>query len=234
MSHAGNNSRVTLVWDLPLRVIHWLLVVLVPASWVTQSLGGRYMDLHVWLGYAMGVLIVFRVAWGLLGPRSARFATFLRGPRAVAAYLRDWIRGRPAVHAGHNPAGGWAAIAMLALLAAQVTSGMMNSDDTLHYGPWHFAVSAEAADTAGAVHDRGFDVLLALIAVHVVAILLYQLRLGHDLVRPMITGRMPVDGPGIGGSRLWLACLLLMIAAAVIWAVVASAPAPDPVDMGLF
>ena len=233
MSHPGNDSR-TLVWDLPLRVIHWLLVVLVPASWLTQRLGGRYMDLHVWLGYAMGVLIVFRVGWGLLGPRSARFTSFLRGPRAVAAYLRDWLRGRPALHAGHNPAGGWAVVAMLALLAAQVTSGMMNSDDTLHYGPWHFAVSAAAADVAGAVHDRGFDVLLALIALHVAAILLYKLRLGRDLVRPMITGRMPVGGPGIGSSRLWLACLLLVIAAAVIWAVVASAPAPDPVDLGLF
>lgn len=233
-NYGPGKRHAVLVWDLPLRVFHWLLVVLVPGSWATQTLGGRYMDLHIWLGYTTGALILFRIAWGFAGPRSARFASFLRGPRPVIAYLRDWSLGCPAEHAGHNPTGGWMTLAMLALLGLQVATGMLNSDDTLHYGPWHFAAPAGMASAAGELHDRLFDVLLLLIALHVVAVLLYRWRLGRNLVWPMITGRMYSAGPGIDGSRFWLAGLLLALSAAAMWAIVVSAPAPDPVDLGLY
>lgn len=221
-----------LVWDLPVRLFHWLLVMLVAAAWLSAEAG--WMEIHFYVGYAIATLLLFRLAWGVAGPRYARFGSFLAGPRRTFAYLRGWLAGAAEEPAGHTPAGGWMIFALLALLALQVASGMINSHDGLDTGPWYWAASADLRDLAEDVHETGFDVLLVLVATHVAAVLLYLWRPGINLVRAMFTGRKRTTEPGIPGSRLPLALLLAAAAAAGTWFLVSSAPGPSLSDLGLY
>lgn len=221
-----------LVWDLPLRLFHWLLVLLLAASWLTAELG--LTDWHFYSGYAVATLVLFRLAWGLAGPRYARFGEFVAGPRRVASYLRNWARGEGIEPAGHTPPGGWMILLLLALLAAQVATGMVNSHDGADAGPWYWGAPAALRDFGAAWHGRLFDLLLALAALHVAAVLLYLWRPGIDLVSPMFTGRKPTGAPAIASSRLWLAAVLLLAAAAAVWLIVAAAPPPSLADLGIY
>jgi cytochrome b len=221
-----------LVWDLPVRVFHWALVLLVATSWLTAELG--LMDLHFYSGYGIATLVLFRLAWGVAGPRYARFTSFVAGPRRVLRYLRGWLGGLPQDAAGHTPPGGWMILALLTLLAAQVATGMVNSHDGLDTGPWYWGASRALRAFGETWHARLFDLLLVFSAVHVVAVLLYRLRPGVDLIGPMITGRKHTDQPAIPGSRLPLAAALLLAAAAAVWLIVTSAPPPSPADLGIY
>ena len=196
-----NGREEQLVWDLPLRVFHWALVLVLAACWATQELGTAWMTLHLWLGYAAGVLLIFRLIWGFVGPSHARFTSFLAGPGSVVTYLSAWLRGRPPESVGHNPAGGWSVVLMLMLVAGQVATGMMNSDDAIYAGPWHYEVPSAVAGTAGALHHDLFWALVVVAALHVAAVLGYLWRPGVDLVRPMITGRKRIARGGIDCSR---------------------------------
>lgn len=221
-----------LVWDLPLRLFHWTLVLLFLASWLTAELGR--MELHFYSGYGIATLVLFRIAWGVAGPRYARFNSFVAGPRRVLAYLRGWFRGAKSEPAGHTPPGGWMILALLALFAAQVATGMVNSHDGLDAGPWYWAASRDLRAFAETWHARGFDLLLILAIVHSAAVLLYRLRPGIDLVGPMFTGRKRTTEPAIAASRLPLAACLLLAAAALVWFIVRSAPAPSLADLGIY
>ena len=221
-----------LVWDLPVRLFHWLLVLLFGAAWLTAELG--LTELHFYAGYSIATLVLFRLAWGVAGPRYARFSSFVAGPVRVFRYLRGWLGGHVAEPAGHNPAGGWMILALLALLTAQVATGMVNSHDGLDAGPWYWAAPRAVRALGETWHARLFDLMLMLAAVHVVAVLLYRLRPGIDLVGPMITGRKATAEPAIPGSRPWLASTLLLLAAAVVWLIVRSAPPPSLADLGLY
>ncbi|MEJ2514991.1 MAG: cytochrome b/b6 domain-containing protein [Gammaproteobacteria bacterium] len=233
-SSPSETSTGALVWDLPVRIFHWSLAVLVPACWVTQEMGSRWMTLHMWLGYAVGALILFRLAWGFLGTRHARFGDFLAGPTRVFAYFREWMSGRGPTAIGHDPAGGWWIVLLLALLAGQVATGMLNSDGALHAGPWHYAVPEDVADAAAAWHSDIFNLLILAVTVHVAAVLAHLARPGIDLVTPMFTGRKPWANAGIPGSRTPRAMLILVAAAAGIALLVWLAPAPDPADFGIY
>jgi len=221
-----------LVWDLPVRVFHWSLVLLFGASWLTAELG--LMDLHFYSGYGIATLVLFRIAWGLVGPRYARFSSFLAGPRRVLRYLRDWLGGAAREPAGHTPPGGWMILALLMLLAAQVATGMVNSHDGLDAGPWHWGASPSLRALGETWHARLFDLLLVLAAAHVVAVLLYRLRPGIDLIGPMFTGGKYTPEPAIPGSRLALAAALLLASAAAVWLLVSSAPPPSLADLGIY
>ncbi len=221
-----------LVWDLPLRLFHWSLVLLLAASWLTAEL--ERMTLHFYAGYGVATLLVFRLAWGFIGPRYARFGSFLAGPRRVFAYLRDWLNGEAREPAGHTPPGGWMILALLSLIALQVASGMLNSHDGLDAGPWYWAASEDLRDLAEDVHEAGFDLLLVLAAVHIVAVLLYLLRPGINLVGAMFSGRKRTGEPAIRSSRLPLALALLAAAAAGVWYLVSAAPPPSMADLGLY
>jgi cytochrome b len=221
-----------LVWDLPVRVFHWALVLLVATSWLTAELG--LMDLHFYSGYGIATLVLFRLAWGVAGPRYARFTSFVAGPRRVLRYLRGWLGGLPQDAAGHTPPGGWMILALLTLLAAQVATGMVNSHDGLDTGPWYWGASRALRAFGETWHARLFDLLLVLAAVHVVAVLSYRLRPGIDLIGPMFTGRKRTAEPAIPGSRLPLAAFLLLCAAAAVWTIVRSAPPPSLADLGIY
>ncbi len=220
------------VWDLPTRLFHWLLALLIGAAWLSAELGR--MTLHHWIGYCIATLLLFRLAWGFVGPRYARFGSFVSGPRRVYCYLRDWARGAVPDTAGHTPPGGWMILLMLALLAAQVATGMVNSHDGLDAGPWYWAASRAVRDAANLWHPRLFDLLLVLVAVHVAAVLLYRLRPGIDLIRPMLTGRKRTDEPAIEGSRLPWAALTAALAATAVWLIVRAAPGPSLADLGIY
>lgn len=214
------------VWDLAVRLFHWSLVGLMIAAWVTQKLGD--MDRHAQIGYALLTLILFRLVWGVIGGRHARFADFLCGPATVVAYARDFLVHRAAPVLGHNPLGGWMVLALLAAVLTQGALGLFGTDDIAFDGPLNALVSSRTAVLLTSAHKLLFKVILALVAVHLAGVAAHWLVERENLVRAMITGRKPVQ-PGqhaedaSGGSML-LAVVVLAAAAAVIWGVVTIRP----------
>jgi cytochrome b len=216
------------VWDLPVRIVHWTLVAGVLASYVTSRLGPEYFRLHLAAGYLVTVLVAFRLLWGLFGTRHARFANFVRGPRAVFAHARRWLRGEPARHAGHNPLGAWMVLALLAGLAVQAGTGLFANDEIFNVGPLYGWVSDSRSLALTAIHQWLFNALAVAIAVHVLAVLAHRLLSREHLVRALWTGRKPADAvpadQAIGSSRLGVALLLLAIVLAALTALVLLAP----------
>lgn len=182
MSTASNEVRV---WDWPVRLTHWLFVFCLVVSW--WSAEQRAMDWHRYSGYALLGLLIFRIYWGFAGSSSARFSTFVLGPRDVVSYVRGV---RQHVAAGHNPLGGWSVAAMLTLMLAQVSIGLFVSDvDGLESGPLSHLVSFDASRTLAEVHDIVFNVILGLVALHIAAVLFYLLAKRDNLIVAMLTGR---------------------------------------------
>jgi cytochrome b len=229
INNAPDSQATVTVWDLPLRLFHWLLVATLVGSWVTHELGTAAIQWHMRLGYTALGLVTFRLIWGFVGSRHARFSSFLTGAHQVRSYARSWLSGRPPPVAGHSPMGGWAVVAMLVAVGLQGISGLFQSDDFLVEGPWHHAAPEWLRDLMHEIHEFNFNVLLFLVVLHLSVIALYRWRLKSDLVRAMITGRRRVDaGAGISGERHWRALLAAGVAAAIVWAIVAMAPSPDP------
>lgn len=201
------------VWDVPIRLFHWLLVALIAFSWWSGE--NHAMEWHRWSGYAILFLLVFRLYWGLVGGRTARFAQFVRGPGAALAYLRGVGSG----DVGHNPLGGWSVVAMLAILIAMVTAGLFAVDvDGLESGPLADHVSFDAGRWASDMHSLIFNLLLGLIALHVAAILFYLGARRRNLVGPMITGNAKaIDGTASVplGASLWRALIGILIAGVI-------------------
>jgi cytochrome b len=204
------------IWDLPTRLFHWAIVLLVPALWWTHQIDR--LDLHILLGEVMLGLVLFRLIWGVIGSSTARFANFLRGPGRVFAYLR----GKAPPYFGHNPVGGWSVAAMLLLLAVQVGLGLFVSDeDGLNTGPLSHLVSYESARTLADRHETVFYVLLAFIVGHLAAIAYYMAVRRDNLVTPMLTGRRdaPADGAALVGAPLWRFVAALALAAGLTWVI---------------
>jgi len=207
------------IWDLPVRLVHWTLAGLIAFSWWSAEY--HYDDLHIWSGLAVLTLLIFRLLWGVVGSSTARFATFVRGPRAVLAYLRGGWRG-----IGHNPLGALSVLALLGLVAVQTGLGLIASDeDGLMEGPLAGLVSLDASSSARDLHEDLFNVLLAFIALHVAAIIYYKFR-GRGLLKPMITGQGEAEA-GVRPMRKgkpWVAILCLAVALAVTRWIIAGAP----------
>jgi cytochrome b len=189
-STEGESARLA-VWDLPTRLFHWGIVVLIPASW--WSAQNAFDPWHFWSGYALLFLLAFRILWGFFGSSTARFPAFLRGPADAVRYLRT---GRWPL-AGHSPLGALSVVAMLLALTVQIVTGLIQLDsEDFVQGPLSHLVSFEAAEAAHEIHAASFDILLALIALHLAAILFFRLVLGRRLVGPMVSGRAEMK-PGI-------------------------------------
>ncbi|HYW16928.1 MAG TPA: cytochrome b/b6 domain-containing protein [Allosphingosinicella sp.] len=172
------------VWDLPVRLFHWSIAALVGLSWWSAEYS--FDRVHFWSGYALLFGLVFRILWGFAGSSTARFATFVRGPAAILAYLRDGRHGQ----AGHSPIGAPSVLAMLLALLVQIATGLIQIDDEdFIEGPLAGLVNYDTAVLAHEVHEVSFNVLLGLIALHLLAIGYYQLIRRRSLVRPMVTGR---------------------------------------------
>jgi cytochrome b len=172
------------VWDLPVRLFHWSVVLLIALSW--WSAEKSFDRVHFWSGHGLLFLLVFRILWGFAGSSTARFATFVRGPATILAYLRGGGDERP----GHSPIGALSVFAMLLALLVQIASGLIQIDeDDFVEGPLAGLVGYDAAELAHDVHEWSFDILLALIALHLLAIAYYHFVQGRSLIRPMVTGR---------------------------------------------
>ncbi|HZP94673.1 MAG TPA: cytochrome b/b6 domain-containing protein [Burkholderiales bacterium] len=210
------------VWDLPVRLFHWLLVALVISQIITASIGGNAMYYHERGGYTILALVLFRIAWGFLGSRHARFSDFVRGPAAVSAYAKNLLRGEAQPYAGHNPLGGWSVIAMLASLLLQASTGLFANDDVMLEGPLAKHVSKAVSDAVTRVHDVNAVVLLTLVCVHVAAVLYYLLARRENLIRPMLTGNKTWDGAPPAATRpaLWRAAVLLLTAVGLVYLIV--------------
>jgi cytochrome b len=212
------------VWDLPTRLFHWALVLLVCVSVATGLAGGDdAMAVHQYSGMLILALVVFRVLWGVAGGRHARFANFLRGPADVLRYTADLLGGRPAKYLGHNPLGGWSVLALLLALAAQAVSGLFANDDATFEGPLAARVSKDTSDFLTHIHHLTIDILYVLVGLHVAAVLLYLLLRRDNLILPMISGRKAAPKENAGktdegwrGSGL-LALVLLLASAAAVW-----------------
>lgn len=179
----------TRVWDLPTRVVHWLLVAGLGLSWWTAETGR--MEWHRWSGYSLLALVLFRVYWGFVGGSTARFGNFVRGPRAILAYLRE---PRPA-SIGHNPLGALSVVALLGLLLLQIVLGLFAVDvDGIESGPLSLYVSFQTGRASAEWHDAVFNVLLALVALHIVAVLYYLAFKRQNLVGAMVTGKRTFEG----------------------------------------
>lgn len=215
------------VWDAPVRLVHWLQTVLVATSVATGFTGGNVLRIHRLSGYALLTLVLFRALWGFAGGHHARFAAFLRGPRAVATFVRDTVSLRRPLHAGHNPLAGWMTVALLAALLVQAGTGLFANDDIAFEGPLASVVAKDRSDALTTVHKTNARILLALVALHVGAVLLHLVVERQNLVGPMFTGRKRwpegVEAPDPGRARPWLALALLLAACAAV-AVVVNAP----------
>jgi cytochrome b len=219
---AGQRVRL---WDLPVRIVHWCLVLLMPVLWWTAENGK--LSLHKWLGYAALALVVFRLFWGLFGGSTARFSGFVKGPVAVAAYLRGLFSKRAVLTVGHNPIGGWSVLALLALLTAVIGTGLFAEDtDGLENGPLNYLIHGDISSDMGHWHHMLFNVLLGFIGLHLLAILFYALVKRQNLVGPMLSGRREMAAPIIAPTFAprWRAALGVVIALGLAWWVSAGAP----------
>lgn len=212
--------RVT-VWDLPTRLFHWLLVAFVATSFVTAEIGGNAMQIHEWSGFVILSLLIFRVGWGFFGSRTARFTDFVRGPKAVLSYAGGLLRKDSPPHFGHNPLGGWSIVAMLLTLFVQAGTGLFANDDILTEGPLYSWVSKATSDFITDIHQWNQGVIVALVAIHLLAILFYFLVKRENLVRPMITGVRPWNGTVEEPTgRIWAAAVIALIAAVTVYLLV--------------
>jgi cytochrome b len=221
MSH-DPTLRPTRVWDLPTRIFHWGLALAVVAQVITGHVGGAALDWHMRLGLLVLVLLAFRVIWGLIGPRWSRFASFVYAPWTIARYLRGDHRPGDWFDVGHNPLGSLSVFALLLLLAVQVGTGLVADDEIATTGPLNrFVASAKALQATAWHKGPGQWILIALVALHVAAIVAYRLR-GKALVPAMIHGDkdLPADAPAAAdsaGTRLLALAVAAACGAVAVW-----------------
>ncbi len=218
-------SKQVLVWDLPLRIFHWSFAASIIGCWVTHELGSDYIDWHMQLGYVAMGLLLFRVLWGFIGTKHARFASFFPTPGKIRHYLAN----SDEKHVGHNPLGSLMVFTMLLLVLVQVSSGLFVDDEIFTTGPYFNALGGEVDSLMNTLHHNAFDFIAVAIVLHVIAVIFYQRVKKHNLVKPMITGKKNSNDmkevDAIAGSRLLLAIVLgLLCAGFVYWLVVINAP----------
>jgi cytochrome b len=220
----ADDMRKVRVWDLPTRLFHWTLALCALGLVATAKIGGdALMAWHGRLGYAVGTLLLFRLAWGVVGGHWSRFRTFTHSPRTIADHLRGRTRAELAI--GHSPLGALSVFALLAFLAAQVATGLFSATLEEFAGPLNTLVSNATGRVLTTYHKSiGEPVLLALVLLHVGAIAYYHVRRGQDLVGPMLHGDKKLAGSppssrDDGASRLLAAGLLVLAAGVMAWLV---------------
>lgn len=175
------------IWDLPTRLFHWALAACVVGLVITAKVGGNAMEWHFRLGYGVLALLVFRLVWGVVGGRWSRFSSFLLSPARLVRYLRGNVPAEE--NAGHSPLGALAVVGMLAVLLAQVGTGLLSDDEIAFSGPLtRFVSNAVVGQATGYHKEIGQYLVLGLVGLHLAAILFYVLVRRQRLVRPMLHG----------------------------------------------
>lgn len=209
-------KKVT-IWDVPTRLFHWSLPVLFGLLWFSGEQGGDWLVWHMRFGMLLLTLLLFRLAWGLFGSQTARFAEFIASPAAAARYLREG----KAERYGHNPLGGWMVVAMLLALLLQIVLGLFAADvdSYLYDGPLKAWIDSDLAEQVSSWHGLWFNALLGLVVLHLLAIVLYAVLRRQNLVRPMLHGK--ADDQGLPVPKIqpvWLAVPWLLLAVALVYA----------------
>jgi cytochrome b len=210
------------VWDLPVRLFHWLLLILVGFSWWSGEQGGDWMNRHSWSGYAILTLVLFRIGWGFIGSDSARFTHFVRGPRASLTYLRSTLNRQPKAYLGHNPLGGWMIMALLLVLLFQVVTGLLGNDDSDYAAPLSHWLSHDASSLMTALHAYSFDLLLILVGLHVGAVLTHVVLHRDEMLKAMFTG-VKTSPAGESAGRMasnWRALSIVAVVSLGVFALV--------------
>ncbi len=211
------SGRKVLVWDGATRLFHWLVVMLFAAAYVTWRL--NFMKWHAYSGYVLLTAVLFRILWGFFGSDTARFSRFLVSPRAAARHLAHVLRREPDRQVGHNPAGGFMVLLLLLLLLVEILTGVYVANDVADEGPFTELTPAPVANMITALHWIIWDALLAAVALHLLAVVLYAVVKGQNLLLPMITGwkTLPagVQQPNVIGTTravVLLGCSALAVA----------------------
>jgi cytochrome b len=216
-----------LIWDLPLRIFHWSFAFTILASWYTAEQGTDLVEIHMQLGFGALALIVFRLLWGVIGPKHARFSQFIPSPRTLLNYLQksDNYKATP----GHNPLGALMVILMIVLIATQAISGLFINDDVFSSGPYYGSISNELEKIMRFLHHNTFDFMIAAIALHLGAITYYWRIKKQNLVLPMLTGKKTSKqvqaDDAIPHSKIILGCIVAVCCIGfVYWLVVINVP----------
>ena len=219
--------RAVKIWDLPVRLFHWNLVGLLAFLVWSGKTGGNAMEYHMYAGYWVLALVLFRVMWGFAGSTHARFANFLAGPGRAIAFAKKLMSKAPAPVAGHNPVGGWMVLVLLLSLLVQTGTGLFSNDDIAAEGPLFALVSKGLSDRLSTIHSWNFNLLLLLTALHVTAVLLHLLVKKENLVTAMFTGvktlDVSADGTGIPVTRFvsaWRSLALFVLAIVAVYLIV--------------
>lgn len=207
-----NNAKIK-VWDFPIRLFHWAMVILLGGLWWSGETGE--MSLHQVFAYILMVLLVFRIIWGFIGSDTARFRQFVRSPKAVFQYA---ISKQKSESVGHNPMGAYMVILLLSLLSLQLVTGMFATDDIFTEGPLYSYVSSDVASTLTWLHKQNFNLILGFAAVHIFAVFVYLFK-GENLIKAMITGYKSLSSrnhaPQI--TSIWRAVLVVGVVFATVW-----------------
>ena len=244
-------SEKRLVWDLPVRLFHWILVLSLLASWYTAEMASKgeftpawlgptlgqrgYAQVHFWLGFWALGLVIFRLIWGFVGPRHARFSSMFKGPGHLLNYASKFHRRDSEPTAGHNPMGAMVVLLMLLMIGAQAVAGLFLIDNTeIFPAPFHAVVSESLANKLMHFHHINFAVLQAVVSLHVLAVLFYQFYKRQNLIGPMVTGYKPAElieeGEAIKSSQMWKALFVALVAGAIVWLVLSQAPPPADLE----
>lgn len=219
-------SKKIRIWDLPTRSFHWLLVLLMAFSFVTAQIGGSWMRWHFYSGYAILSLITFRILWGFLGGRYARFSSFLFSPKQILQYLRNAPNAVKTL--GHNPVGSLSVFALIGFVGLQAVTGLFSNDDISEEGPLVRFVSNATSNWFTSIHHLNEKLLVVLVLTHVGAVLFYLLRKKENLIKPMISGDKEAGPDDINkdlgsrddfGLRVRAVILLIICASAVVYLV---------------
>ncbi|GAB2905622.1 cytochrome b/b6 domain-containing protein [Uliginosibacterium flavum] len=221
MTETKKTRRIKL-WDLPLRLFHWALLICVAGAIASIEIGEN-VEVHQYFGYAILSLLIFRVIWGVVGGSHARFVSFIRGPGTVLDYLKR-MKEHKGPSIGHNPLGALSVLGMLAALFVQATSGLFLTDEIMFEAPLFKYISGATASLLAEIHEINAAIIFTLIGLHLAAILFYRFIKRENLITPMVTGNKEVpaelpDQDASGGSA-WLGLLVFGVAAGTVWFII--------------
>lgn len=216
-----------LVWDIPTRVFHWLLVSSLLAQYATAEWLENAIQWHFYIGYFTLFLVIFRILWGFVGTQYARFSSFVTGPRKVIRYMKTLFDKDSMPSIGHNPLGGWFVVIMLVLVAVQAISGLFMTDDIFLDGPYRPLADEQTLALMNSLHHLAFDLLLYVIALHIAAVVFYGIYKKQKLVPAMVHGKKVSKTVGITDSRLISALVVALLAAAIVYVAIEVYP-PTP------
>jgi cytochrome b len=182
-------KKIIRVWDLPIRLFHWLLVFCIAGSLISVNLGGNAIQWHAYFGYSVLTLLIFRIVWGFVGSTHARFASFMPNRESIQNYLQ----GKSPRFLGHNPVGALSVFALLFVLGVQVVTGLFVDDEIAFQGPFAKYVSNTTISFLSQIHESNQVLIYTLITIHIAAIIYYRKFKGEDLIKPMINGDKEID-----------------------------------------